>query len=246
MFPPIIGYNNRLTEGTVTGNGTNPENAYDGLTYDAWITPSSNPYLEVTLPSAARVDYYAVSGHDLKTQGAIVKLQYDPGGGLVDVPGSIKTPVDDTAFMQLFTPVESTKFRFVIGGISASAQLAVVNIGERLELQRGLKEGFTSPLFGLRDVLRPATSETGESLGTSLIRSGVSGDINIEHLDDAWVREHLVPFIEHDRRRFWFFAWNARDYPEEIAFVKATASPRPEYESPGRQRVSFSYQGRTE
>lgn len=243
MFPPIIGYNNRLEEGTVAGDGTDKQNAYDWFTHDAWITGAGSGYLEVTLASPAPVDYLAVARHTIFTQGGAVKLQHDPGGGYVDLPNSIYTPPDDSPFMVIFDAVTSTKFKLVVSGLAAAAELAVVSFGARLQLERGAQAGFTSPMWGRRDTIRPATSEGGEMIGRSLIRTGSSGQLALAHLTESWLRAYFDPFVQHAREKPWFFLWNGQDYPTEVALLQTTSTPRPEYEDRGRQSVTISYEG---
>lgn len=241
---PIIGYENLLESGTTTGDGSNPANAYDWLTYDAWTTAAASGYLENTPGGTQNVNYLAWAGHDIFTQTGDIKLQYWTGA-YTDVPGSSVTPGSDKPGMVVFPSVSSTKFKVVLSNLDAAATVALVSIGTRLELERGATAGFVAPTFGRQDRILNATAQGGQLLGRSLIRTGLAGKITLAHLSESWVRISMDGWITHSREKGWFLLWNKDALPNEVAYCWTTATPRPSYEAPGMMKADVAFEGLT-
>jgi hypothetical protein len=244
--PPIIGYHDLLVDGTVSGDGTNPENAYDQRTDDAWATGAASGYLETVLGSADTCDYMAVVGHTLATRSATIKAQYWTGAAYSDIPGATATPTADTAFMVLFPQsVSTTKFKIVVTTDGSAATLAVVQLGNRLNLQRGIRGGYSSPRFARDDQYYNAITVGGKLTGRSLISSGVSGTLQLSNLDSEWVRTDLEAFLTASRTRGWFVMWHPDEYDDEVAYCYTTGTPRPSEQLGAFANCSIGYVGVT-
>ncbi len=240
---PIIGYDNHLEEGTTTTDGSDPENAYDWFTHDAWTTANPTSYLENTPGGTKTVDYLAVAAHDIDEQTGSIKLQHWTGAAYADTPGSDYTPPDGSPFMLTFAAVSATKFKVVLSGLDANASVGVVSIGQRLELERGFAAGFVSPSLARTDKIMNARTQSGAFLGRSLIRTGVGGRLRLNHLSESWVRNSLEPFLLHARDKGWFLLWNKDTQTTEVAYCWTTKMPQPPFESPGLISVSIGYEG---
>jgi hypothetical protein len=246
---PIIAYDNLLThaDSTTTGTGTDPENAYDWRQDDVWTTLAASGELEADLGATTETaNYYAISTHDLFTNGATVKLRYWTGGAYADVPGSSFTPVADVAFVVPFEPVESTKFKLVVTTGGTAAQIAVASFGEYLEMEQGLQNGYSPPRFARRDTVLNNRSQGGKFIGRSLIRTGTSGTLSFKTLDEQWLRNNVDPFILASRTQGWFFLWNPLGRPEEAAYCWTSSTPNPAQTGGGGfTAVSIAYEGVT-
>jgi hypothetical protein len=245
---PIIGYENLLTEGTVVGSDTNPENAYDWLAYDSWETSATGGNLALTLGSAQSADYFAFHGHDLdEVAGAgQIKLQYDPGGGLTDIPETIITPSDGRTTLVTFGARSSTSWKVIVSGNTAAANIALIAFGTRLDLEQKFWTGFEPVVMARKDVIQPVTSEGGNQLGRSLIRTGISGTIPLSHLSPSWVRDNLDDFLIHQQTKGFFLQWKPDLYPDEVAWCWTDNTPRPMNMSPKKMSADITFQGLTE
>lgn len=240
---PVIGYENWLEDGTVTSDGTDEENAYNWLTGDAWTSGASSGYISVDLTTSHECDYYAVCGHNINTKGGSTKMQYWTGSGFSDIPESIYTPPDDNAFMIPFPSKSATQFRFNVTGLSAACTVAVVTFGRRLECEQGVTAGYIPPRFARQDTIYSAMAHEGAYIGRSLVRTGVSGSLDLAHLSEDWVRAELDPFVETSRTQGWFLLWSPVARPAECSYCWTTGTPQPRYEDVGLMSVSIKYNG---
>ena len=244
--PPIICHHDLMMDGTVTGDGTNTENAYDQRTDDAWTTGAASGYLITELGSADTCDYIAVVGHTLGTRSATIKAQYWNGAGYTDIPSASATPDDDSAFVVLFpTSPSATKFKVVVTTDGTAATLAVVQLGKRLNLQRGLRGGYSSPRFARDDEYYNAITVGGKLTGRSLVATGVSGTLQLDNLDSDWVRTDLEAFLTNSRTRGWFVMWSPDLHDDEVAYCYTTNTPRPTEKLGALASCSIEYVGVT-
>jgi len=170
MDLPAIGYDNYLTHSgvTPTGDGTNPEYAYNWRTDDAWTTGAASGYIEADMTTSHSPDYFAVVGHTLGTRSATIKLQYWTGAAYADIPEATATPSDDTAIMVVFTPVAATKFKLVVTTDGTAVTIAVASFGEVTTLERGLRGGYAPPPLARRRIgcaRQPLRCRSASSLG---------------------------------------------------------------------------------
>ena len=242
---PIIGYDNLLLDGTSSGDGTNPENAYDGYTHDAWTTGAASGYLRAILGGTVNCNYYAVCGHDIYTQTGDCKMQYWTGGAYADCPGSAYTPVDNNVFVVTFPTVASTRFQFIAQNLDAAADIAVVSFGEYLQLERGVTAGYAPPQWMRRTTLYNAGTQSGAFLGRSVVRTGTAGQIVLAHCTEEWVRTDLLDFVSESEDHGWFLQWAPRDHETETAYCWTTKQPEPRYEANGFAEVTIGYEGVT-
>lgn len=246
---PLIGYDNLLEQGTITAvNWTDEENAYDWLTYDvATSADNATCTIETDIGGAgASCNYLAIHGHTIGTVGIAVKLEYWTGAAYADVPQASVSPSDDSTIFITFPSVSATKFRLSLTTVGVAVTIAVVSFGEYLELERGCKSGFTPPTMSRVDRIMGLTSQGGQLLGRSLVRTGVTGAISLADMTEQWVRDNLDDFIEHTQEKGWFLQWNHADRPSETGYCWTTKTPQPTYSQPGFMSARIDYQGLTE
>jgi len=245
VLTPMIGYDNHLLTGTPTGDGTDPANAYDWLTADAWTTGAADGYLRAVMAGSTACSYYAVAGHNIFTRGGTCKMQYWTGAAYADIAGTSYTPPNNNAFMIPFPSRSAERFQFVVSGLSAAASIAVVTFGVRLDLEQGVTGGYAPPRFARRDAVYNNTTQGGAFAGRSLISTGVAGTLALAHLDESWVRVYLDDFLIDSRTQGWFLLWSPEHYPTECAYCWTTSTPTPSYEDRGLMSVQIEYEGTT-
>lgn len=244
---PVIGYDNLLEQGTVTGVPVaNAANAYDWLTHDSWTTNAAAGTLTLVLANAMPADYFAFFAHTLHSYAATIKLQYKTGAAWVDVPGTTVVPGDGKPILKTFTTIHSAQWRVDVVTNGTAVNLGVVSFGKRLKLQRGAYVGFMPPRFARRDTYMNAQSQDGHQLGRSLIRTGIENTLALDHLTVGWVRSDLEPFLVHSRTKSWFLLWNPLRRPDEAAYCWTTGMPQPNNTGPGYMGVDIAFEGRVE
>lgn len=242
---PIIGYDNLLTNSaaTVASDGTNGANAYDWRTDDSWTTGAASGYLRTTFGSTQPMNYVAVVGHDLGTNGATVKMQRWNGASYDDIAGSSYTPPDDTAFMLIFDNVDALRYQFVVTTGGTAATIAVVSFGQRLELERGITSEYTPPTLSRQDTYYNNVAHSGAFVGRALVRSGITGSLALQNLSKSWVRVDLDPFITASRTQGWFILWNHNEHPNEVGYCWTTSTPQPVEIGDGFMNCTITYNG---
>lgn len=243
---PIIGYDNLLTQGTVTANGSNGANAYDWMQDDVWTTAAATGTIESDMGTSTACDYWAISTHTCATRSCTVKMQYWTGAAYADIAGSSRalTGTDVTVFVP-FSKTFATKFQMVITTDGTAATVGVVSFGARTELQYGIKPSYAPPRFARRDEIYNNISQGGKFLGRSLVRTGVTGTLNMTDIPEGYMRTDIDPFITASRTQGWFLLWNPADYPDEAAYCWTTGTPMPEQTGAQLTNVTIDYEGVT-
>ena len=144
------------------------------------------------LDAGVEVDY-GLLVHTLGSAGATVKPQYYNGSAWVDLTVEV-APGTDRVLAFLFEAVTASRFRFYFSGENSPAELptvAVAMMGRALAMQRGVTLNHRPITLSRRTVARPQVSEGGRLLGRSIRREGVATEVEFEHIEAAWLREHF-------------------------------------------------------
>lgn len=228
--------------------GFEAANVADGRTWDHWQPDDLPAWVEVQLDAGVEVDY-GLLVHTLGSTSATVKTQYHNGSAWVDLTVEV-APGTDRVLAFLFEAVTSSRFRFYFSGENSPAELptvAVAMMGKALAMQRGVTLNHRPITLSRRTVARPQVSEGGKLLGRSIRREGVATEVEFEHIEAAWLREHFEPFIESARVYPFGWIWAPEDYPAEVAYVWTPAGKediRPVHAGlPNRMNVAFEVEG---
>lgn len=254
---PRIGYHNLLAEADATivadelgGSGFEVDNAYDWLPHTYWKPGVTGmTYLEVTFPSAREANYLAVYGHTLGAAGGSMQLQYTTDVGpsytwqnahaLRAFEGS------ECAYIS-FPSVMAYKWRIALA-VAPDTLIACLAFGVDLQLQRGIRVGFSPPQLARDTKTSNVSSERGVFLGRSVYRIGGRSRLALDLLGEAWVRGSWLPFMKVAEQRPWFLYWNAIEYPMEAAFCwSASDLEKPTYTRPNFMKAGVDFQLRTE
>lgn len=231
MPTPIIGYKNIFADGPITVTHENAsfpkENLFDWLTYSVYKTntASATVYISVHLGYGSTCDYVAIAGHNLGTKAATVVLQYNTGSGWGNCH-TVQAPTDDDTIFIAFTSVSAEDFRLAIGSIDVDTHIGILSAGDRLEIPRGVKIGWTPPLINSYETIANF-SETNVSLGRSLRQRFNSVDLSFSGLTESFVRNSYVPFLEHAKKRPFFFMWDSVNNSSEVSLMHAAQIIQP-------------------
>lgn len=176
--------------------------------------------LTMTFAEAVAADYFAAYRHNLETCEATIVLQYstDAGSTWSDAFTAV-SPTDNECVIKTFTQQAATHWKVVVVTANASeCFLGVVAFGRRLTTYRGMPPGFVVPRHARKNQILNSQTEGGQWAGRSIIARGARTEIEMQHVDRAWVRTYWEPFLLHAELRPFFFSWNHSDYPGDAAF----------------------------
>jgi hypothetical protein len=220
---PRVGYDNILRDGIVSASSENAagpvENAFNGLTYDSWMsTGSATEWIQVEPPGSPTwsetVDYMAVAAHTL--QGCDVTPQSSEDGVIWDNLNSAFTVPDDTPFVLEFSAVSAPFFRLLIENAVASVAIGVLNMGEKLELERGLRAGWSPPTLNESIDYDTLISQGGQILSRNVVRRGAQARVTIDPATWLWARDSFGAFLDSAELHAFFFWWALEDRAEVL------------------------------
>ncbi len=227
MSKPRIGYENLLldTGATITATtgtaGYEHANAYDWLPATSYLSGSSGAsYIKASFGSGITkaASYFAIYNHTLTTNSGTITLQYSSDDSSWTSVFPAFTPTNNAVIYKVFPIVSARYWRVLITSTPAS-YIGEVSFGQDFELERGARPGFMPPTLARDTQVSNSVSQNGYFLGRSVIRSGITGAINLDQITEAWAREVWLPFIIHAETKPFFLQWNNVEYPYESAFV---------------------------
>jgi hypothetical protein len=236
---PRILARNLFREGTITASSGTGRYAVDWRVDRRWepgVTGAST--LEVLLDASTAADCMAVLMHNLDEAGATVKAQYF-NGSWQDCHAAV-TPTDNGPIFVSFNSVSSTRFRIVIDAADANPVAAVVAIGPGIFFEDGIQPGWTPPGYASQDEIIDSLSEDGILVGRQLLKRPERTQLDLAHVDDAWMRTYWKPNRERLIRYPWILAWSPLTDDEGAALVWTDGVPPPDaYEMHGFQKISW-------
>lgn len=202
-------------------------------------------------PSRETIDYVAIAGHTIGSEGASVVVA-TTDGLLVGSPeaevyttfAQAHSPSGDAPIVFMDNPRSVNKIRITVSG-TGIPRLAVIAVGRSTGMQEPIRGGGHAPLNLTRQtMLVQSLSRGGQFLGQGIMRKGVTGSASFDNLTSEWYRAIFDPFVQHARQYPYFFAWRPEDYPEEVAYVWSATDIAPSYSGVfDWMRVSWTMNG---
>jgi F5/8 type C domain len=221
---PIIGWQNMLadTSATITPSSQASTalavNALDGKEYTFWqTTAGGTQYLQVDFSIAKSINYFAIQGHNLPSVGGSYTVQYWDGSAWQAL-GTTVTPTTTSPSMITFGSITATRFR-VLFYSSAALSIAVMYLGQYMQMERGCWNGLTPPWMGRNTVVTTTVSQNGVLLGRSVRHLGLRWSLSFNFITPAFIRSSWMPFIISAETNPFFVQWNPVDNPDEVAFA---------------------------
>lgn len=228
---PIIMFDNRLNDctpsATSTAAGYDVLNLRDLRPYTAWkATGNATQYITLPMTGAKAADCLALYKHNLGTAGATVSVECsnDPFFAvdvIVALAGFI--PINDKSIIKTFTQISKENWRLKLTGMSASPQIAILCIGNKLQFERFV----AGPEFDPNEEEikgRSVKDDDGQILGADIDHIKVTISPSWKYLTPAWVKDTFRPsWDDHiSRLKPFFFAWDPGDHPDEVHFVRVS------------------------
>lgn len=225
MGKPILLYDNRFLDGTITATDTAADydvnNIKDLRTYTFWKAASAGTkYLTVDCGSGKSADSLGIIGHNLKTASAVISVESSADNIAWTERLAGFTPADDRAVLKTFTAVSARYWRMKIVTTTVAPQLAVVMLGQRLTFERYLQGPFDpAPEKIEGDSQR---SKTGNLLGSVVYYHSMKISAGFKNVTPTWIRDTFKPAwdIHLSLLKPFFFAWDPESHSDEVFFVK--------------------------
>jgi hypothetical protein len=230
------------------GQGRNPvassstpgfpaSNANNYTTFEFWRPAAMPATWRIDAGGAEECDYIGVVG-DVIGRGVAVEYSFDNASWFVALEFLPTRQVS----MGLFQPRTARYWRARFTG--SVPTVAVIFIGKALAMQRPIYVGHSPLSLSRTTEVTTNTSEKGQYLGRSIVRTGVKSSAEFKNLKSSWYRSHFDPFVIAARVQPFFFAWRPASFPNEVGYVWTDDDIAPENSGPRDfMSVSFSFTG---
>lgn len=223
----IIGYDNLLTIGnvTATSSATNypATNLANPSTVSLWRSAVTTTQY-VTINAVGTADYVGLARHNLSA--ATVSVEAFNGTSWVEVFAEQVLGSNAPAILR-FSSTSASQFRLKIQNATTAPEIAILYVGELLELQRRIYVGHTPITYGRQTTVQSGRSESGNFLGRVVLQERLATSVQLENLTPNWYRESLDPFIVFAKMNPFFYSWRPTSYPEEVGFCWLTNDAQP-------------------
>ena len=222
MGLPLFGAESRLDDASPASFSVTPVAATgfpesrlnddrDFLAFKWSATGTLDVVYDAGVGNTGNVDYFAMVGHDLFTQGSTAVFASSPDDIVYTTIFTV-TPTDDNIVLRAFTLVAARFFRLRVTGSTAAPSISELNFGEQVQIPFNMGTGFDPQAERTR--MRSTRSQTGNILGTVALFSERSAAINLPFMPNSFVNGTSIG----DFKEFWdnhaslgkpfFWAWN--------------------------------------
>lgn len=244
---PVIGWETRVVASGIAADteaaGYPATNLANHSTAARWqAEDTTDQTIVFTIDAAEDVDYIAIARHNLGTGAVAVSVEWGDGDSPETWTALVEefVPADDGPILCRFVAGAYDRLRISLQPGSVAPRMAVVYAGKLLVLERGEQSGFTPIPFAHSDEVFRGRSQSGDYLGSIVLRQGLQSQINIQHLSFAWFLANMKPFIDAAPTQPFFYAWAPQEYPDQVGFAWTTADVRPTLNAPRLVDVQMS------
>ena len=223
-------YASVLSSSTVAANvGVNPRFPLIPNTAQRWtFTAITSNEITFTLPINENIDTVCIGAHNLV--GATVSAYYDPSNtGFVMFAAGAITVNDNAIMIHTDTPVSAKKLKIKITGITGDFYVGSIYAGIALQMQRPFFGGHTPAVLARQANYYSSMTESGNFIGVEVRRRALESDAAWKNLTDTWYRQYFVPFLASAEVLPFYFAWNLKQYPTDVAYCKNITNVAPSY-----------------
>ncbi len=232
---PHIGYKTIVNAGNITATSEDlPDfgivNIANTATYLKWKATSvvTDQGIVISTTPGTTIDYFAIAGHNLGSNGARLTLQRSVGSpGYEDISVPI-TLSDDTVFINEFDSVAATgtgvSFRLLIEQSGSPVptdppEIGILYVGEITKLPRKKYAGYEPPTLNRTTRVSTGFSEDGQFLGRVKRNQKLENEFTIDVIDPDFYRSVLDPFAIAAEEIPFFWAWRPATFPDEVALM---------------------------
>lgn len=211
--------------GTAVASSTDADYFANGplnsLTYEKWRPTAVPATWEYNHGSPVSVDYCGIAAHTL--QGRTFTIQYWNGSTWVSVTPAT-TPADNSPIFCIFAPVTAQRWRVNVTAGSLFT-IGVIKFGRALQMPRPLFGGHSPLDFGRQTVYRSNESESGEFLGKTKVRVGLSTAYQWANIPDTWIYANWKTLQLAVESEPFFIAWRPAKYGA-VGYCETMGTPQ--------------------
>lgn len=252
---PIIFWNNLVTAANVdaesdpdfpASNVANPSTALKWK-HDQTESPASTiEYFRVDVSQSDVLNYVAIFGHNFSSKGIAVGLELASFNSPVGGAGGIITPAipaDDGPIIFAFATQEAEEIRIILITGTAPAEMTVVYAGEYMQLPEGIQADHAPLPLSLVSDVSTGRSESGALLGRIVTGGGLVSAATIANLDEDYVIDEVMPFLEQADEYPFFWAWAPSSYPDQLAYAWLEGDVQPVRDIDGYWSLALPMRG---
>ena len=227
--------------------GSGPKDALlRSNTYEFWQASALPATWRIDLGAAKDVNYIGIAGHTIGDEGATLAAHHSPDDSAWAQFGSDIAPVNNAPILILDASVTRRYWRITLTGAADVPVIAVVYIGQVLEMPRGLNGGHRPGPLSRDTSIFGCISEGGNMLGRTIRSQGVTGSASFRSLKQGFYRDTFDLFVKSARKHPYFFAWSPLNEPDEIIFAATDEDIIPNRIGPGKGLMSVGWEMRGE
>ncbi len=227
----VIGWRNVVTTTGLVADealGDYPSvNLANPATHLLWKAETlATQYLTIVPATVESNDYVAIAGHNFGSGQVTVSVEGYIDSSWDEIFEETLLPNDDAVLLR-YVADDYEQIRIKLQPDAVIPQAAVVYCGKLLVMERGIYAGHTPLSHARRSRVVTGRSESGNFLGRIVINEYRESAAKFRHLDPAWYRSYLDPFLSDGKDRPFFFAWRPSSYPQEAGYAWLTNDPMP-------------------
>jgi hypothetical protein len=182
---------------------------------EKWYFKAGGPAPDAWLDWLPGADYLAVAAHDLADNDATIVLQYsDNGSSWTDAHDPVTLLNNDTIYRTFDFEAHDWWRINMSGGVS---RIGAVSFGKQVTLP-GVRSGFNPIVLSKESEVLNQTSEGGQLIGKSVIRTGKKGSISLTNMEANFVRQHWPLLSAAIETGSFFFLAEDDNFPDEAVF----------------------------
>lgn len=235
----LIGFNNVLITATISSGTTNPNKALTPNTWERWRPTAANLTAKFQMGDVdTDINYIAIAAHNLIGETLLLSTAATEGGTLTDVE-SITFTNNDPIMITFDT--RTVREVAIQSTYSVVKEIGVVYAGKTLDMPRAIYGGHSPITLSARTDYQSVESETGQSLGLTIIRQGLETNYSWRFLEPDFYRESFLPFVISARTIPFFIKWRPDFFPDEVAYGRPTGDIIPDNMGGGHKLMSVSF-----
>ena len=226
-----------LTTGSTSFPASNMANPATAFGWEASSTADQT--ITILNAAATPIDYVGIARHNLNQPGLEIRVRFD--GSTVAPYSSVS---EAQALLFLFASASPSTIQIDIRGATNAAKIAVVYVGQSVQLERDIYVGHTPINYGRDRSVVNGVSQSGEFLGEIVTNQSLSTNVSLQNLTPIWYRENLDPYFRQSPRLPCFWAWRPLTYATEVGYCWVEGNPRPvNQRSNGMMSISWNFRG---
>lgn len=197
-------------------------------------TSTAEQHVEFDFGGDVTFSAVGIAAHTLGDTETTVKVQHsDDGNSWTDATSGVIPDDKNEAILFLFGEVTKRYVRLKLTPTSGPPEIGVVYVGPVLQVQHSIYQGHMPVTLGRNANRISQVSSNGHYLGTVVTSEWYSFTADLSHLDAAWYRANMEPFVRAALSRPFFWAWRPGQYSNEVGLAWLTSPAKPQNTGPG-------------